>query len=45
MEAGLSPRYGRVCVEDTLPFARHLEREALPNVDRIVAAALRLADG
>jgi pyruvate dehydrogenase E1 component beta subunit len=42
LEAGLGPRFGRVCVEDTLPFARYLENEALPNVDRIVAAATEL---
>jgi len=44
LEAGLSPRFGRVCVEDTLPYARHLERAALPNVDRIVAAARELVN-
>jgi pyruvate/2-oxoglutarate/acetoin dehydrogenase E1 component len=43
LEAGLSPRYARVCVEDTLPYARHLEDAALPNVDRIVEAATSLA--
>ena len=42
LEAGLTPRFGRVCVEDTLPYARHLEKEALPNVGRIVAAATAL---
>lgn len=44
LEAALSPRYARVCVEDTLPFARHLEDAALPNVDRIVEAATELAN-
>ncbi len=39
LEAGLSPRFARVCVEDTIPYARHLENQALPNVDRITAAA------
>lgn len=43
LEAGLKPRYARVCVEDTLPFARHLEDAALPNVHRIVQAATSLA--
>jgi pyruvate/2-oxoglutarate/acetoin dehydrogenase E1 component len=43
LEAGLSPRFARVCVDQTIPYARHLEERALPNVDRIVAAALRLA--
>ena len=38
LEAGLSPGFARVCVEDTLPYARHLEEAALPNVDRIVDA-------
>jgi pyruvate dehydrogenase E1 component beta subunit len=43
LEAGLAPRYARVCVEDTLPYARHLEEAALPNVARVVAAARALA--
>jgi len=38
LEAGLAPRFRRVCVDDTLPYARHLEDAALPGVDRIVAA-------
>ncbi|MBW2454994.1 MAG: pyruvate dehydrogenase [Deltaproteobacteria bacterium] len=42
LEAGLTPRYGRVAVDDTLPFARDREAEALPNVDRIVTAAKEL---
>jgi pyruvate/2-oxoglutarate/acetoin dehydrogenase E1 component len=33
-----------VCVEDTLPYARHLEDAALPNVDRIVEAATELVN-
>ena len=44
LEAALSPRYARVCVEDTMPYARHLENAALPNADRIVEAAAALAD-
>lgn len=44
LEAGLTPGYSRVCVEDTLPFARHLEDQALPNADRIVAAATALVN-
>jgi len=43
LEAGLRPQFARVCTETTLPFARHLEAEALPNVGRIVAAARALA--
>ena len=42
LEAGFAPRFGRVCVEDTLPYARRLEDEALPNVDRIITAATAL---
>jgi pyruvate/2-oxoglutarate/acetoin dehydrogenase E1 component len=42
LEAGLRPRFARVCVEDTLPYARHLEDAALPNVGRIIAAATSL---
>ena len=44
LEAALSPRYARVCVEDTLPYARRLEAAALPNVGRIIDAATSLAD-
>jgi pyruvate dehydrogenase E1 component beta subunit len=43
LEAGLAPRYARVCLEETIPYARHLEDAALPNVSRVVAAARALA--
>lgn len=36
--------FARVAVTDTLPYARRLEEEALPNVPRIVAAAERLME-
>lgn len=42
LEAGLRPRFARVCLEGTLPFARHLEAGALPNVERIVRTARAL---
>jgi pyruvate dehydrogenase E1 component beta subunit len=42
LEAGLSPRYARVCLDGTIPYARHLEAAALPSVERIVAAARSL---
>jgi len=45
LEAGATPRYARVCVEGVLPYARHLEDAALPNVERIVIAARSLLDG
>ncbi|MGF1465019.1 MAG: alpha-ketoacid dehydrogenase subunit beta [Sandaracinaceae bacterium] len=42
LEAGLTPRFGRVCVRETLPFARDAEARALPNVARIEEAAAAL---
>jgi pyruvate dehydrogenase E1 component beta subunit len=39
LEAGIRCQYGRVCTEGTIPYARDLEDEALPNVARIAAAA------
>jgi len=42
LEAGLAPRFARVCVEDTLPYERSREAEALPSVARIRAAAAAL---
>jgi pyruvate/2-oxoglutarate/acetoin dehydrogenase E1 component len=38
LESGTSARYARVAVEQTIPFAPHLEYAALPNVERILAA-------
>jgi pyruvate dehydrogenase E1 component beta subunit len=42
LEDGISAKYARVAVETTIPFAPHLEYAALPNVERIVAAAKSL---
>lgn len=42
-ESGTSARYARVAVEETIPFARHLEAEILPNANRIARAAKSLA--
>lgn len=42
MEAGLSVKYGRVCTKTTIPYARHLEEQVLPNVRRICDEARRL---
>lgn len=39
LEAGLRPAYARVGVTGTIPYDRTREEEALPNVERIVAAA------
>ena len=35
LEAGLSCRYSRVCTQTTIPYARHLEDQILPNRQRI----------
>ena len=43
LEAGIRPVYATVCLEGTLPFARRLEAKALPNAERITAAARKLS--
>lgn len=42
LEAGIPVKFGRVCVEDTLPYNLAQENQALPNVARIVDAAKAL---
>jgi pyruvate dehydrogenase E1 component beta subunit len=42
LEAGINFKYRRVCTESTIPFARDMEDRALPNVKRIVDAALQI---
>ncbi|MFX0099108.1 MAG: alpha-ketoacid dehydrogenase subunit beta [Candidatus Hodarchaeota archaeon] len=42
LEEDLEFKYSRVCTEDTIPFNRELEDEALPNVKRIVDATLKI---
>ncbi len=42
LEAGISFKYGRVCTQDTIPFARHLEDQVLPNTQRIIKMAEKL---
>ena len=42
LEAGLSVKYARVCTQTTIPYARHLEDQTLPNVERICASAKEL---
>lgn len=44
LEAGINFRYARVCTQTTIPYARHLEDETLPNVERIVQAVRRLVE-
>jgi len=43
-EAGIACRYGRVCTRGSIPYARQLEDEALPGVERILEAARKLTD-
>jgi pyruvate/2-oxoglutarate/acetoin dehydrogenase E1 component len=44
LEAGIPIRYGRVCTQNTLPYARLLEDQAIPNTSRIIEAALKLLE-
>ena len=43
LEAGISIKFSRVCTRTTIPYARDLEAQTLPSVERIVDAALKLA--
>ncbi len=45
LEAGVRPAFRRVCLEGNLPYDRRREAEALPGVERIVAAARALCTG
>jgi acetoin:2,6-dichlorophenolindophenol oxidoreductase subunit beta len=42
LEAGISCKYGRVCTQMTIPYARYLEDQILPNKQRICAGVRRL---
>jgi pyruvate/2-oxoglutarate/acetoin dehydrogenase E1 component len=42
LEAGIPVRFRRVCTKTTIPYARYLEDETLPNVQRITDAAREL---
>jgi len=42
MEAGLTCKYARVCTQATIPYARHLEEQILPNRERICTAVRQL---
>jgi pyruvate/2-oxoglutarate/acetoin dehydrogenase E1 component len=44
LEEGISVKYGRVCTGETIPYARHLEDQTLPNRSQIVTAVLELMD-
>ncbi len=42
LEAGISCKYARVCTRTTIPYARHLEDQSLPNKERICISARHL---
>ncbi len=44
LEAGIIFKYARVCTQTTIPYARDLEDETLPNVKRIVEACHKLVE-
>jgi pyruvate dehydrogenase E1 component beta subunit len=44
LEAGIQFQYGRVCTEETIPYARALEDQVLPSVVRIMDAARSLVE-
>jgi pyruvate dehydrogenase E1 component beta subunit len=44
LEAGIPFQYARVCTLGTIPYARDLEDEALPNVARIMDACRKLIE-
>jgi len=35
LEAGIPVKYARVCTQMSIPYARHLEDQTLPNIERI----------
>lgn len=42
MEAGITCKYARVCTLSTIPYARHLEDQVLPNRQRICEGVRKL---
>jgi len=42
LEAKISCKYARVCTEKTIPYARHLEAQVLPNTKRICSEIKKL---
>jgi pyruvate dehydrogenase E1 component beta subunit len=42
LEGGIAFNYARVCTQTTIPYARNLEDQILPNVERIKTAARAL---
>ena len=44
LEAGIMFKYARVCTQTTIPYARDLEDETLPNVKRIITACEKMVE-
>ena len=42
LEAGINCKFERVCTQNTIPYAPHLEDEVLPNTGRICSSARKL---
>jgi pyruvate/2-oxoglutarate/acetoin dehydrogenase E1 component len=42
LEAGIPVKYARVCTQVSIPYARHLEDQTLPNMERICAGVKQL---
>lgn len=42
LEAGIPCKYTRVCTRTTIPYARRMEEQVLPNAERICASVRRL---
>ena len=42
LEAGITVKFDRVCTQTTIPYARSMEDQILPNVERIKNAIIDL---
>jgi pyruvate dehydrogenase E1 component beta subunit len=42
LEAGIPFKYARVCTQTTIPYARSMEDNVLPNVERIRTAIIEI---
>lgn len=42
LEAGIKMKFARVCTRGTIPYARRMEDETLPNIPRIIEAVKKL---
>jgi pyruvate/2-oxoglutarate/acetoin dehydrogenase E1 component len=44
LEVGIPFKYARVCTDGTIPFSPQLEYQTLPNVEKIMEAAIKLVN-